>query len=103
MALQNSITFDNQINVSSAYIRICRIDFEYSNPTHVIIRTAIYFNQTAYNNGSPEITSLEHVCKDSDYDTYLSDDVLNLVDNNPTSQSYEWLKTLPMYSGSIDI
>lgn len=99
MALQGSLTLDNGIFLSSAYLIITSICSNFLNGDHyVTVNLSIYKDSSAYSAGYPEVTVITHKCI-SDFDTYFAESVLNQAGNTTLTQAYVWLITLPSYSG----
>ena len=98
MPIQKSINLDNGIQLSTAYIVINRLEFNYPN-LQVTILVGIYKDSTAYTTGKPEVLSYNHRCTDGDFTTYFAESVLDDADKTPLIQGYQWLLTLPLYSG----
>ena len=68
-----------------------------------ILAVNIYKDSTAYSNGSPEVESLSHTCSGTDFTTYFAETVLDDVGETLLTKSYDWLLTLPMYTGASEV
>ena len=100
MPLQKSITLDNGVILSSAYIVINKLEFNYPS-SEVNIVVGIYKDSAAYTANKPEVLYYNHYCSGNNFTTYFAEGVLSLVNNTPLTKGYEWLLTLPIYSGAI--
>lgn len=98
MPIQKAINLDNGIQLSTAYIIINRLEFNYPN-SQVTIVVGIYKDSAAYAAGKPEVLSYNHNCTGSSFTTYFAESVLDDADKTPLTQGYQWLLTLPIYSG----
>jgi len=104
MALQGSITLDNGIVLSSAYLRVLEIVMRYiSGDNSADIKVLIFKDSVAYNDSLPEVMEVNHVVNGGDFNTYFSEIVLSEVDKTALTQAYVWLKTLPQYSELTDV
>jgi len=103
MALQMSLTLENGINLSDAYIRIAKMVFEYSDVYSVNVILNVYKNYTAYSAGMPEITQLVHKCSGSAFTTYFSQAYLNTLNKNHINSAYEWLLSLEPYFDAEEV
>ncbi len=104
MALQKDIEFDNGINIVDGYINVTKVTIAYfDNDGYAEIFLSIFNNITSKTEGRPEILTISHICKGSDFDTYFSESVMALVGNTPITQAEEWLVTTPAYSGAIQV
>ena len=103
MAIQKSMTLDNEISLSSAYMVIQKIVITYVGERKAIITICIYKDATAFANGSSEVMELEHVCEGSDFITYFIESVLDNTDKTPLTQAEDWLLTLSYYSGGSKV
>lgn len=101
MALQKDIEFDNGIILDDAYIKITSILIEYTAPPILTIKVSIYKNVASYAGGKPAIERLEYKCTDPEYTTYFANE--KFENFNPQALAYEYLKTLPFYSGAISL
>lgn len=102
MALQKEISISSGVILTQAYILINKIElFNISNETKVHV--LIYKDITSYTEGKPEVISLNHLCADTDYDTYFQESVLQISSNSPLNRAYIWLLTLPQYSGATEV
>ncbi len=102
MSLQKSLTLQNGIILSAAYIKIIKIHFNYA-ASEVLITIAVYKDQTAHDNGLPEVLIINHKCSGFDFTTYFAEAVLDDVSNTPLTQAQDWLLTLDFYSGASEV
>jgi len=105
MGLQKRIELDNGVILENAYIKIANIALSNKSgeESYVLVDINIFKDLQARIDGKPEVTKFVHKCTNSNFITYFSIPVLNAANKNIISQSYEWLKTMSLYSGSIDI
>jgi hypothetical protein len=102
MALQQSLTLNNGIVLDSAYIRIFNIELNTTIVKSIKISIAIYKDKSSFDEYKPEVLTLYHSCSSSDYETYFSESILNQLNKNIISQSYQYLKDV-IYITAIDI
>ncbi len=102
MPLQHSITFDNEISLATAYIVISSITINYLQ-AKVTINVNIYKNSTAHSNGSPELVNYTHFCEGSNFITYFAESVLDDVNETLLTKAYDYLLSLPFYSGATEV
>jgi len=104
MALIKQIELENGIILSEAYIKIETFKFynKAGDNSYAKIEVNIFKDQQARLDGKPEVAKFIYKCTDPNFSLFFSLSILNNVDNNMISQSYEWLKTMNTYSGSID-
>ncbi len=100
MALQKNITLDNGINLPESYIMISSVN--YINGYHSTVKVNIYKDRSARLSGKSEVVKFQHLCVD-DFPVYFSYSVLDQEGVNIISKGYEYLKTLPFYSDTIDV
>ena len=62
----------------------------------------VYKDKAASDDGKQSVARFAHKCL-TEYHQYFSLDVLNQLNKNTTSQSYNYLKTLPFYAGATDV
>ncbi len=105
MALQKQIELDNGVILENAYIKIAT--FYFYNPStdnsYVDLEVNIFKDQQARQDGKPEVSKFTHKCTDPNFTNYFSLPVLNGENKNMISQAYEWMKSMTLYSGAIDI
>lgn len=100
MALQKQIDKQSGISMPSAYIKITGINLDYSL-NQAVITVGIYKDSFAYLAGNPEEITYNHICGGTSFTTYFSENVLLPATVSPLTKSYEWLLTLPSYSGAL--
>ena len=104
MALQGSMTFDNGITLSSAYLKVIEVCLKYGvNDNSAGIGVLIYKDKAAHDDGLPEVIEINHVVDDGNFKTYFSEAVLGEVGKTSLSQAYVYLKTLPQYSSLTEV
>jgi len=105
MALIKQIELDNGIILSDAYIKISNIEYnnKANDNNNVKIYVNIFKNQQARIDMKPEVTKFIYNVNDPKFTTYFSLSVLNEINKNIVSQSYNYLKTLTTFSGATDI
>jgi hypothetical protein len=102
MALQQSLTLNNGIILEFSYIRIYNIELNISNVKTIKISVTVHKDEASFNDSKPEVLTLSHSCSSSDYEEYFSEIILNQLDKNIISQSYQYLKDL-IYTTAIDV
>jgi len=104
MALQGSLTLDNGITLSQAYLVVLNINSNYVvNDNKVIISIAIFKDASAYSAGKPEVSMMTHTCSGSSFTTYFDEAVLDDLGKTSLTQAYVWLATLSAYSGMTSV
>lgn len=102
MPLQKSLTLENGIILSEAYIKILSLKLDFINSS-CQIEVGIYKDSTAYSGSKPEVVRISHFCNGNDFDTYFSISVLNGEDINPLEQGYDWLANISPYLGANSV
>jgi len=102
MALQQSLNLSNGISLESAYIRIYNIELLLNDVNTIKISVTIHKDKSSYDAQKPEVLILSHTCSSSDYNTYFLESILNELNKNIISQSYEYLKDI-IYTTAIDV
>lgn len=84
MALQQTLNLPSGLTASNAYVRVEQVK---------LTKTTVSFTAKGYSDGSSSkhFYAEEFSC---DYD---------LTGENPIKQAYEYLKTLPEFSGATDV
>lgn len=100
MALTKNLTLSSGINLPNGYIKIKSVTI--INGVKAEIKVDIYKDQPARNDNKTPVASFSHLCVNEYYDYYHLD-ILNQVNINVISQSYEYLKTLPFYSDATNV
>lgn len=105
MGLQKRIELDNGIVLENAYAKIATLYLynKSGEESYVTVEVNIFKDVQSRIDGKPEVTKFVHKCSNSNFITYFSIPVLNAANKNIISQAYEWMKTMSLYSGSIDI
>ena len=105
MGLQKQIELESGVILPSAYIKISTFYFynKSGDSSYVNIEVNIFKDQQARLDGKPEVAKFIHKCSEPKFNEYFSLVVLNGENINMISQSYEWMKTMNIYSGSSDI
>lgn len=105
MALQKQITLNNGVTLTEAYIKISL--FEFSNKANdvscVRLEVNVFKDKSARDEGRPEVTKFVHKISNPTFTEYFSLSVLNQENVNMISQAYNYLKTIAVYSGALDI
>jgi len=102
MALQQSLNLSNGISLESAYIRIYNIELLLNDVKSIKISVTIHKDKSAYDLSKPEVLILSHTCSSTDYNIYFEESILNELNKNIISQSYEYLKNI-IYTTAIDV
>lgn len=102
MGLQQSLTLNNGIILEFSYIRIYNIELNISNVKTVKISVTVHKDKPAFDDYKPEVLTLSHACSSSEYEEYFSEIILNQLDKNIISQSYQYLKDI-IYTTAIDV
>ena len=105
MALQNRIILDNGIDMTSAYIKVSEVTMKEiaSDTTTAVVQVLVYYNEDYRNQFKPEVVQFNHAVTGPTFVTYFSDATLKEAGKSPMSQSYLYLKTLPLYEDSVDV
>jgi hypothetical protein len=105
MGLQKQIELESGVILPEAYAKVSTFYFynTSSDNSYVNIEVNIFKDKAARDSGKPEVAKFIHKCNDPNFTEYFSLSVLNGIDVNMISQAYEWMKTMSIYSGSIDI
>ena len=105
MALQKQVTLNSGVILENGYIKIRSLEL-YNNAnydSYVIIHVSIFYDQNARNSKKPEVVNFIHKVTGEIFDQFFSYNIMSQEGNNPISQGYLYLKTLPFYSDVIDI
>jgi hypothetical protein len=103
MAIQMSLTLENGVVLSDAYLVVCNINFEYKDVASVNVVLNVYKDKDTYDAGKPEITQLKHKCSGGSFTTYFSQEYLNNLNKNHVSSAYEWLLSLEPYFDAEEV
>jgi hypothetical protein len=105
MGLQKQIELESGVVLPEAYAKVATFYFYNTagDNSYVNIEVNIFKDKEARDAGKPEVAKFVHKCSNPKFTEYFSLSVLNDVDKNMISQSYEWLKTMSIYSGATDI
>ncbi len=104
MALQKTLIFDTEVELTAAYIIVTNINISYfSTDPYAIVDVAIYKDATAYSNEAPEHITFTHKCIGAEFTAYFNEPILNDLDSTPLIQAYAWLLTLSLYSGATEV
>lgn len=112
MALKKTITLPGEVEITDAYHRVSLVVIDMNQDVTQLgctIQVDIYKSKTYYENATPPypIRTKSFHCRNegvkTDFDDYFCCTVLNILNKNPISQSYLWLKTLPEYAGAEDV
>lgn len=105
MALQKQINLNSGVSLTDAYIKIS--SFEFSNKandvSYVRLEVNIFKDKSARDDGRPEVTKFVHKIDNPAFTEYFSLSILNQENVNMISQAYNYLKTMAVYSGALDI
>jgi len=102
MALQLSYEAPTGVTHATAYHRITGIRMDRTNQ-RVLIQVEIYKDKQARDDGKAPVGGDSQSVRDTDFTTYFDDEVLDVVDQNPTERAYVYLKTLDSYTGAADV
>ena len=105
MALTKTIILNNGVELTNAYIKISKIEYDnhstYSSTA--IIHINIFKDKNARDTRKPEVTKCVYKVGGDIFTTYFSLNVLSQDGINIISQAYEYLKTLNYFENAIDI
>lgn len=99
MALQvNWSNPDTYVTKTDAYVRVERVVSRVE--PKLVIRISVYASLAQYNDGdNAPIDTKKYLLSDTDYTTtYMNGTGINLF-----AKAYTYLKTLPEFSGAIDV
>lgn len=100
MALQMSYTSQYGSIHPSAYFKVSYLEVKAS--TSLVDIFVEIFNSAADKDKTPLSKAIYCMCE-SDYATYLSPSAIDPESKNHIQQSYEYLKTLPDFTGALDV
>jgi len=105
MALEMNLTLDNGINIPSAYLKIIEINniIKVGEIKKIQIILNIYKDKDSRFERKPEIIQFYHECSSDQYEMFFNESILKQEGITSISQCYEWLKSLPSYTGAISI
>ncbi|HET6872156.1 MAG TPA: hypothetical protein VFH42_04125 [Sporolactobacillaceae bacterium] len=102
MALQCDYTF-NGITVASAYHKIGRMDIQI-NANVASVFVFVYKDQATRQANDDDYFAQKTILVTTDqFGNFLTPTDINPLDKNHVSQSYDYLKTLPDYTGAVDV
>lgn len=104
MALEKTIQSDSGVSSDYWKINSVKIDYSYSSNVRIDILLDGYLNsQTRNDNYSPTTRKSYTLVNPIDFTVLCGTDGKNNISNNPLKVSYDYLKTLDEFQGSIDV
>jgi len=100
MAFQISHTDSTGTLRSQAYWRVDRF-IEYDFLSKLVVLQIGYYNSVRDKTREPYYRQ-KYSCAGEAFDRYFGTSVYSLSQTNPRKQAYEYLKTLPDFTGAID-
>lgn len=102
MALQMDKKLDSGIDLPDAYYKIIMIDYRpILNETYITLH--MYKDDTARITNKPPVDDVVYSITGAEFSNIFNIDNMNAAGNNILKLSYDYLKTLPEFSGSIDV
>lgn len=84
---------------SSAFMKISSFNLFDPEDKLVIMIVCIYKSESDYDNNKEPIEMIQSTVRDTDFDTYFAESVLDDAGKTLLSQSEEWLKTQTVCDG----
>ena len=97
------------VQLPEAYHRIMACVWRANGSKRVVFHVNIYPDKIRRDNGAqpmfniPQVYELDSITDENAFSLYFSNEALSEAGKTIISQAYEYLKTLPEYSGSEDI
>jgi hypothetical protein len=107
MALQISTRLENGITLNEAYVKVTEVSIRISGAVDdkcVHITVGIYADALSREEGYNSVMYKTYsTTNQAEYTNYFGNEVLNQLEVNPTSQAYEFLKTLPGFTNFTNV
>lgn len=100
MALQ--LSFENNQGVTGNYWRIRNLKFDYYHP-EIFADVELFVDAAAKASGKQPIEVRKYQWIDADFTGWFDSATLDVVNQNPQERAYVKLKTLPEFSGAVDV
>jgi len=100
MALE--LSYENAQGVTGNYWKIKSLRFDYSHP-EVFLDVELFVSAAARSAGKQPVEVRKYQWIDTDFTGWFDSATLDVVNQNPQERAYVKLKTLPEFSGAVDV
>lgn len=102
MAIKKTYLDSNSnVGITDAYHKILSV--RYFNGMRASVYVGIYNSKADRDTGKGVHKTENYIVEGTDFTTYLDVAAIDVVNQNVVERSYVYLKTLPEYSGAIDV